>query len=531
MSKINRSLHTRFNRNHSPKCISWDGSNTTSKITCVDNNRSVKRGNDWTISCIVNNNGNLTLPCIYSDYVGSFGLFIGLNNSSSPTSTFLNIIIKDGTTTGITFDLGGLYINNWVCVTISYNSSTNEATIYVNETFIDTKVLSVDFIWEVGTTFGVFCSPTGASSLMEGFMSTYCILDKQADSDFIENFSKFGLPDEASFANVTFFADLSKVNDQGTYTGLDCSTRFFNPSSTTKQIEFVGWTDEELGLDVETNGISANCLMKEFYSEGSPYELNGSTVVEKDSGFPTRRNGLRFEASKEQYLNITNVPQIDSTKGFTLLMSVKDFDVADKSNLVFLGSSSLNSAISISLRRDVNPALDKKIGFRQDLGNNLSETQFTGIDETHTQQLVMRRAIDVITTPKNQDKEIFSVNKETKTASFPFITRTDLDYSIDVGSTVLDMTLEGLVLVRGTLQDSEIKEIMGVGAMNNIPLSLQQKYDFDLILDLNKDTYYDDAGTLKLKDLSSNNLSVEAISNNSLGWQTLTDLQNSSTQL
>ena len=49
MSKINRSLHERFNRNHSPKCVTWEGANTTHKITCFDPTRSIRRVNDITV--------------------------------------------------------------------------------------------------------------------------------------------------------------------------------------------------------------------------------------------------------------------------------------------------------------------------------------------------------------------------------------------------------------------------------------------------------------------------------------------------
>jgi hypothetical protein len=535
MSKINRSLHERFNRNHSPKCVTWEGANTTHKITCFDPTRSIRRANDWTLSCIVKNDGNITLPCIYSDYDGLLGLFVGLNNVN-PSSTFLNIIIRNVGTTGVSFDLGNLFTDSWLCVTVSYNSSTNSATVYANKQNVGTQVLSEDLEWAISNGFGIYSVPgTFSSNMMEGSMSSYCILDKQVTDSFIESFNTFGLPDEGSFSNVTFFTTLDKVNDQVTFTGLESSTTFFNPSSTTRFINFIGWTDEELGLDVETNGISANCLIKDFYDNSSPYELSGSTVVEKYSGFQPRRNGLKFEASKRHYLKIANLPQLDVNKGCTIIMIVKDFPLTTDKELAFFSDEvSTNDLIRI-LYRTGTPNV---IAFNSNVSAG-AEMQVE-VDSDESSRLVFKLSNETQIEPKNTFNKLASVNKDVGTRTEAFV-RNGATYDLFLGGIpgddlptfgteqYADITFEAFILVNGILSDADIDKIVTTNKIGNVPIELQDKYDFEVIADFND--VYDDLGTLKVKDLSGNDHSIVARGSAGFGWNNLSELQASQTKL
>lgn len=213
MSKINRSLHERFNRNHSPKCLYWGGGSTISKIICSDPNRSIRKANDWTFACLVKNDGTINLACLYSDYLTTSGLFIGINNTD-PNTTAINIINRTGSTSvGITFFLDNIYIDSWLSVVVSYNSATNQATVYGNGKSAGTQTLAINTEWAIANNFGIYSVPYNFSNaLFEGGMSTYCILDKQADNDFIESFNTSAMPDENSYNNVTFFTNLDKVN-------------------------------------------------------------------------------------------------------------------------------------------------------------------------------------------------------------------------------------------------------------------------------------------------------------------------------
>ena len=94
----------------------------------------------------------------------------------------------------------------------------------------------------------------------------------------------------------------------------------------------------------------------------------------------------------------------------------------------------------------------------------------------------------------------------------------------------MNVTYRSLIIINGILDDEEIQRL-SFGKVSNPSLELQEKYDFLINVDFNKESYYEDAGTLKMKDLSPNNFTIEPISTNSLGWQTLEDLQNSATDL
>lgn len=764
MSNVTRSLHRRFNRNHSPKCLSWDSSlgyrRTSFSLPIVDN--PIQLDQDWTLAFFCKVGDQIASTTLYSDRTET-GTFYGTRlfvNYSIP-QLVIDLRSPSAVLGSVFFPiaLDEFFVNEWATFVFSYNGTTKDLTVfYRNKTYVisltsATQPTPTDRVAIYGVNRNL-----GDEKPKE--FSSCCFLDKQATNEFVESFNKFGLPDSGSFTNVTFFTTLDKVNDQGTYVGLECSTKFFNPNSTTREIEFDNWTDEELGLTTETQGITTNCLVKDFYTgetedlygldmgrlwetfrpsssiisinlesgttqhatdwtngwtvswrgnlaktdvnvsnnvaiawftsdfislrsnnlgqiylsivdssvsnvflvtdlglsnldksnlytvtadtngdfklfvngikvnEGnrtyiplndtqnsqflftigvlspqryykyyqsvrvydgvltetqckstlgseldsySPLcsyattmnsssqlidnignlnpssvfnaDTNIDTVIETKSGFQPRRNGLKFEASKEQYLKISGLPQLDTTEGFTLLMSIKDFDFVASRTLTWFSddNSSVDNVIRVVYRKNADPLLDNQIGFIAGLNTTGRESRFYGVDSSDVTNLQMRASDELQITPLNQNKRIDKVNNRTLVRDFDFFRSSQTTYDLYVGGIPLgvdfaseqytDMTLEGLILVRGILQDSEIQEIMAVGKLNNVPLSLQEKYDFDLILDLNKDTYYDDNGTLKLKDLSGNNIQVETISDNGAGWQTLTDLVNSATQL
>ena len=491
--------------------------------------------NSVEVDITFSNNGNLTLPCLYSDYIGSFGIFIGLNNQI-PSNTVLSIIIKDGTTTGVTFPFGADYRNVWICATISYESATNSATVYLNDTLVDTKVLSVDYEWTVGDSFGVYSAPTGTSSCMQGSMANFCILDKQVTTQFLDSFSTLGIPDAGSEANVTFFTDFTEYNFDKVAKTFTDGTQRFNAGGTEHTITFNNWLYSELStVEREDSDVG-------FITNDIPFKINSfGDVSEKDSGLQPRRNGLRFDFLKEQYLKVTGLPQIDTTLGVTIIMVTNNIPLQLNAtnvnrDLCFFKDTVFERTIRLSWRNDVGQRemsfISGDVGISFDLLPIENQKRSIITSRIVNGNLIIDKT-GLVSKVSNIDGSYVPNN------TVPF-GRTGATYDLLIGGIppgeliseqYANMDLEAFIVFRGVLNDEEIKEIVGNGAINNPSLELQEKYPIDLFIDLNKDSYYDDAGTLKIKDLGPNNLTIEPISDNLAGWQTLTDLQNSATEL
>jgi len=214
--------------------------------------------NDWTFACLVNSNDSTGLTTLYSDYFGSDGIAICLDLLTNPSETYIRIIDR-GTNTARYYATNSLFTNKWISVIVSYESSTNELSCYVNgvnlgNNTLGNKTYSATAEWAVGDDFGLYCLPsTFSNTSVEGLYSSFCILDKQADNGFIESFNVFGEPDSASYSNVTFFTDLSKVNAKSSYVGTECSSVFYNSATTTKEIKYLGFDNQKLGIDASNN--------------------------------------------------------------------------------------------------------------------------------------------------------------------------------------------------------------------------------------------------------------------------------------
>jgi hypothetical protein len=313
---VQKSLHKRYNRNNARKCFQ---NTSTAKILCTDASRSIRKANDWTFACLVNYSGVTDLASLYCDYDTLNGIFIGLDSVNSVTETYVRIISREATVgTATYYNLGSILENRWISIIASYNSTLNEITVYCNGEDVGTQSFSATVEWATNTEFSMFSLPPnfGNTSNMEGLCSSYCILDKQADAPFIEEFNTFGTVHSTAHTNVTFFTDFSKINPQGTYTGIECSSRFYNRlGTTTKEIRFEGFTNAELGLDTFNNGISPNCLIKGYYEE--------DRELEDQFGLDMGRTFYKTHPTPYDYVaNLrsgTTVPTLDWTNGYTVV--------------------------------------------------------------------------------------------------------------------------------------------------------------------------------------------------------------------
>ena len=262
-------------------------------------------------------------------------------------------------------------------------------------------------------------------------------------------------------------------------------------------------------------------------------------IVEKDSGFQPRRKGLKFDVSKQQYLKILDVAQIDADKGITVIVSVENY--SDPSNI----------GRSIAYFGDSDPVVGDKfirVGYRPSLqrlellaGPNSTNLPFfvgTETSKPRTLAFNITNGAKIIKFDGNKAQVGTMNGSDRQFVNLEVLVRTDPTFDLYLGgveqtaypSTLqfMNVTIRSFMVFNGLLTDEEIKEVSD-GIVRNPSIEIQNKYGMLVYVDFNN--VYDDGGTLKVKDLSPNNYTIEAKSFNGLGWQTLTDLQNSATDL
>lgn len=403
-------------------------------------------------------------------------------------------------------------------ITINYNSSNQNATLFINDIEVLTQNVGV-----VSVSTGFKLMNSQVSSLNNncvGGVKDVIIIDRQQTSEEISYFYESGIIDESTHEDCVFHFT-SQIAYSDTINYMNDVVEIYNYAKPSinlvnVKLDLQGWTNDELGITALTSTFVA---YRDYESKllGDNFSGGGDSIIYKVTEL--RKFGINFDSSLSQYIEVENfIPSKED--GYTCLAAFKGNtstpDNAFKS--VFTKTDGVTGQYRFSIETLANTSNLAIVPTTASSKTVINNASYDNVNYVSVNTDINRNIRDQQWVSEQFFKATLNTSKKFyERSNVPLVPPELQGFDEMTAGTPMaaigrygafsiryyNGTIMFLQIWKGVLNDKEIKEVFNKGLFSNPSQKLLDKYDLVLYPDFNNP--FDDAGTLKFNDLSPSN--------------------------